>query len=229
MDIAIKEKARNLVNQGEIDEAERIILQYLKDHPKDTDAWLTLALAEMTPPFEDHRLIFKWMDSVLFYDPLNAYALLILSYVHTYMAGGIPEVIFHRLDMIEDEDSDTLSMIEMAKSWYYISKKDLKNAEKALRKSIKYCNQHQTNLTKLGNLLIDQGKLEEGVDLLSQGMRNVRCILTYLDNDEIDPLCIEGFLNESLRGIDISAPNYEFIKENFEKATKRLLDKNNDT
>ena len=217
MDEQLLKNVRVLVQEEKIDDAEKMILDYLDRNPKDSDAWIRLALVEMTPPYEDHRLIFEWMDKLLAYDPFNPYALLMLSYVHTYLFCGIPDDVYRRLCLAKNNDLEIMSMIELAKSWYFSSKNDWVNFEKSLRKSIEYCSFHQENLTSLGAFLLKKGEIEQGMKLIKHGMQNVKHICTSNDSCVTDPISMNDFLNEGFKGIFITQSNYETLEQLLER------------
>ncbi|WP_433709061.1 hypothetical protein [Paenibacillus illinoisensis] len=57
-DLTIQSIVSELVNQstGEsLDEAEKIIVEYLDRYPQDEDAWTRLALLQTLPPFGDYQ------------------------------------------------------------------------------------------------------------------------------------------------------------------------------
>jgi hypothetical protein len=178
-------------------QAEDLLLEYLKDHSKDTEAWLLLTMIECNPPLYDYDRIAQYTHHILSYDPSNAYASLFLSYADYYLHGQIKVDTYNKLCLAKDNDPEIMAMIEVAKARYFESN-DAEKCELALKKSIEYSSTQVTNFRMLGELYIKQGKLEKGKQLVEYGLSNDDKVVPA--NYEYDPVSIQGFFEEFFAG-----------------------------
>lgn len=209
MNNIILEEAKKIARQSRIvsreqkiehlEKAEKILINYLKDHPQDTQAWLLLIKIECNPPFDDYDRIVHYANHILSYDFSNAYALLFLSYADYNMMGNSDENLYSRLCMAHNDNAEIMSMIEIAKARYFETRDPVKY-EEALKKSIKYCPKYVENFFLLGNLYIQQGKKTEGNFLIEQGVKNITEAVTPETACNYDPTSIDEFLAEFFAG-----------------------------
>ncbi len=171
---------------------------YLKDHPQDTDIWIKLALAVYTSPFCDDTKAMECMNEILSYDPLNPYALIILTYMESHWSG-ITDTTFEKLCSVQVEDGEVMSMIEYIKSWYYLEHKNYELYQKTLEKSVALCQNHIANLIALGGLYTDQGRIEEGKKLTAIGTHNSQLKHAMRDNKYFDITDMNHFLEERIK------------------------------
>jgi len=145
-DVYIPEKIKNLIDK------------YLASNPEDTDIRLRLVMLEYTPGWEDPELLSKYLNEIFEYDPDNIYATLILAITQDIFWGEITDKVFEKLNNLSSEDPEILSMIELAKAWYYQCKNNNELSEKHLLNSIRYYNKHVKNYKSLAYLYTKQGK-----------------------------------------------------------------------
>jgi len=145
-DICILEMIKNLINE------------YLAKNPEDTDIRLRLVRLEFTPPWKDPELLSKYLNEIFKYDPDNIYATLILACTQDVFWGKITDAVFKKLNNLSSKDPEILSMIELAKAWYYKCKDNNELYEKHLLSSIRYCNDHVLNYADLAYVYAKKGK-----------------------------------------------------------------------
>lgn len=216
----ILEQARNIARQSQevplgqrekyLEQAEAILLEYLKDHMADTEAWLLLTKIECNSPLYDHDRITHYADHVLSYDPGNAYALLFLAYANYYLHGEVEADTYSKLCLAKNDDLEIMAMIELAKARYFESF-DKKKYEQALEKSVTYSNNQRINCSELGIIYLNQGKIKEGKVLIEQAIKNVKRIFPSEDT-KYDPTSIEDLLAEFYTGTTISDDAYATLK-----------------
>ena len=192
------------------EQVETILLEHLKTHAKDTDAWLLLTRIECNAPLYDYDRIAHYIGHVLSYDPTNAYALLFLAYADYYLHGQIDADTYTRLCLAKNDNSEIMAMIEVAKARYFESFNEKKYQE-ALEKSVHYSLKQRINCSNLGILYFNQGKIQEGKDLIQQALKNVKEVFPS-DNVTYDPTSIEGLLDEFYAGTIISEGAYAHLK-----------------
>jgi tetratricopeptide (TPR) repeat protein len=185
-----------------LEQAEEFLLNHLKDHPRDTQGWLALMMIEWTPPLEDFERIIKWAKNVLTYDPVNAYAFLVMAEAHWFF-GGITEEIYLQLDNAKHDDPNIMAMILVAKAKYLEYKDDRQDEyEKILKESIKYGPEQARNYRMLGKLYIKQGKVKEGEKLITKSTENQEMAeLLHPDTGEYDLTSLTEFLDEWYTGL----------------------------
>ena len=201
------------LNQREayLERAETILLEYLKDHMTDTDAWLLLTRIECNS--ESHDRITHYAGHVLSYDPTNAYALLFLAYADYYLHGEIEPDTFSKLCLAKNDDPEIMAMIELAKARYFYSF-DKKKYQEMLEKSVAYSSNQQKNCSELGIVYWNQGKKKEGLHLIKKGVANAKAS-DYWDSSEM-----ECWLNYYYKGTQVTQSQYDYLLSLCELDTK---------
>lgn len=195
-------EAKLIANKGTVDDleqAELILLDYLKINPQDTDAWLMLIMIEWTPPLEDSDRIIQWCHNILSYDPTNARGLLVLAEAYVAFRGGINQVIYKQLGSAQSDNPDFMAMIEVAKA-KYLTRIDETQYEKVLKRSIELGPLQARNYRMLGELYMQQGKFNEGEQFLKKAQEN-RVKSNSLNIYEYDVTSLIDFLNEFYTGL----------------------------
>src|SRR5436190_12343813 len=80
-----------------LEQMELLLMNYLKDHPQDTDMWLKLTMVEFTPPWEDYERIEKYITTILEYDENNVQSLLVLAYAQRAYREDVTDDLFLHL------------------------------------------------------------------------------------------------------------------------------------
>jgi len=189
-----------------------LIDEYLANNPEDTGVRLRLVMLEFTPPWENPELLVKYLNEIFKYDPDNIYAILILSYTEDVFWGGITDELFTKLDNLSSKDPEILSMIELAKAWYYEEKRNNELYEKYLLSSISYCNNHVRNYEALAYLYAKKGKKNQATKLARKALHNIKIVYTK-DYPRTDITDVEKFINEFFKSTHITKPNLESIYE----------------
>ena len=191
---------------------ETLIEEYLKDNPDDVEMLIILALTVDTVPLADCEKAVTILKKVLEIDPHNAYALIICAYIETHNMV-MSDDIFERLCAIHNDDPEIMSMIEFVKAWGHETYKDYENYEKSLLKSIELCKHHSRNYKSLGYLYIKRGRVYEGKELLKKALLNIKHIYSQNPENKHEIYDINEFLNERIKGIHVTEPNFEFLEE----------------
>src|SRR5690242_11578567 len=151
MQKTIVENAQKIAQMGgesNFEQAQNMLMEYLKSNMQDTQAWLLLVRIECNSPFDDYDRIVHYAEHILSYDPSNAYAALFLSYAEYYMRGSLDDNLGYKLNMAYNSDPEIKSMIELAKARHF-EYRDAIKYEQALQKSIEYCSTHVKNFRML--------------------------------------------------------------------------------
>jgi len=194
-----------------------LIDEYLTKNPEDTGIRLRLVMLEFTPPWEDSELLVKYLNKILEYDPDNIYTTLILAYTQDLFWGGITDKIFAKLNNLSSKNFEILSMIELAKAWYYEEKNNNEFYEKHLLNSIRYCNKHVRNYKALANFYAQNRKNNDSKKFAQKAIHNVQVIFNenyYSTNTtDTDITDVEDFINERFKGTHITDSNLKSIYE----------------
>ncbi len=214
LDIIIAEAKLGTLEK--IEKAQAILDDYLKNHPKDTDAWL-LAMRLEYSGAEDPEKIVEYANHVLSYDPSNPAALLFLSFADYFSFGSSNDELYSKLLNAKSSDPEMLAMLEVAKAYYW-EKRDLQKCIDALKKSIKYSPSQRINYCMLGQIYIrqkqDYKQILEGADLIKRGLGNVKKIATGEETDLLyDPTSISDFFAEFFSGTIIGFVEYAIFKK----------------
>jgi hypothetical protein len=196
-----------------IENAQGILLNYLKNNPKDTDAWLLLMRLEYSGT-EDPEKMAEYANQVLIYDSENPSALLFLSFTDYFACGSYEEALYSKLIKGKTNDPEMLAMLEVAKAYYW-EKRDLNKCIAALKKSIEYSQKQRINLCMLGEIYIqqrlDHKQTLEGAELIKRGLNNVKLIAD--EETPYDPTSISDFFAEFFAGTIIGIVEYEILKK----------------
>jgi len=194
-------------------EAEKILLDYLKEHKDDSDSWLLLARIEWNSPLEDPDRILEYLDSIFTRDPTHPYALLFLAQTYHTFLGGINDDIFTQLCHICSPDQEVMAMVEVAKARYFKHRDTIKYQE-ALECSVKYSRKQQINCSSLGILYCQQGDLKKGRALVKQAVENIKAV-----DAKWDEVSIEYWFNYYYKGTEISQWMYDDLLKLLEQAS----------
>jgi hypothetical protein len=200
---------RNIVP---LEEIKNLINEYLEKHPQDTDIRLRLVMLEYTPPWEDPEQLDKYLNDIFKYDPNNIYATLILADVENFFWGAITDSLFKKLSNLSSKDSETMSMIELAKAWYYEEKGNDKLYEKHLLNSIKYSDKHVKNYRALANFYAVKGEKSKARNFAQRAINNIKEIFTqgFSITDVTD---VEDFFNEFFKGTCTDKDNLNSLQK----------------
>ena len=184
--------------------AAELLEEYLKNHPQDTEAWLRLFMISMSDrlDLEDEMRAVAACKSILSYDAYNVRALLALSYVYCYYPyHKYEDVIVEKLFTVQTDNHEDMSLLEFARARYYEDKNNEVLQEKAVLKSVMYCDCFVFNYEMLGTLYARQGRFEEGMPLLKKALANIQTVVSGPCEDLTDRSDIESLLDEFFRGI----------------------------
>jgi len=185
--------------------------EYLTKNPQDTDVRLRLVMLEYTPGWEDPELLSKYLNEIFKYDPDNIYATLILACTQEIFWGEITDKVFEKLNNLSSKNPEILSMIELAKAWYYQCKNNDMLYEKHLLSSIRYCNKHVSNYRALAYFYAQKEKKNEIKKFARKALHNVQVV--YTRGSITDITDVEKFINEYFKGTHITQPNLNSIYE----------------
>lgn len=190
----------------------QLLKVYLKNDPNNIDLLLRLGVFVIFPGIADPYEAIDAFELALKIDKNNVIALLGIAYVNNYCLGGVNEKLFFRINSVDVVNNEELSMLKYVASWFYEIKNDNINQEKLLKESIFLCDSHVYNYVGLAKLYIKRNKKNEGIALAKKALSNIKNVYSenYSSNDPTD---YNEFINEGIKGIHITKPNLEFIKE----------------
>jgi len=191
---------------------EALIEKQLNQDPNNIELLLRLAVLEVDPPFADPAKSIALLEKVLTIDKNNAIAALLIAYVNYYCIAGIDEKLMSKLNSMHTDDSEINSMLKYVVSWFYMDR-DPKMEEQFLQKSINIYKGHVYNHVHLAKLYFKIGRNIEARDLIKKALKNIKKIYSKENDFEYDASDIYEFLNERIKGIYLTIPILESIKE----------------
>ena len=200
-----------------MEQMESLLMSYLEKHPQDTDMWLKLCMVEFNPPWEDYERLEKYTMSILAYDENNTQALLVLAYAQYIFRGGVSDDLLIRLQKCCDitTSKESLSMLYLAISWYYVSypRNDEKLYELALLKSLDYCSRHVHNYEDLGIFYLRKSREAEGKKMIEHALANVRKVYGTSNDYAHDVTDTVPFFDYYYTGIYTTLGNLDRMKK----------------
>ncbi|MEC0124143.1 tetratricopeptide repeat protein [Paenibacillus pabuli] len=215
-DLAIQNIVNGLVNQstGEsLEEAEKLILDYLNKFPQDVDAWARVVLLQTLPPFGDYQRAISLLDSAMEYNDNVSYFTILSSFFSEWFMGGMNDFQLENLIQLEKNSSDThtKAIILYLMAWHYESTNKNKFVT-LVDQSIKTCNYLVMNWVDLGNYYLQNGEMDKGKLLIQSGLANVKLIYKedtcYEDYESLDVI---RFINERITGVFMTEGRYNSI------------------
>ncbi|NUU77780.1 tetratricopeptide repeat protein [Paenibacillus xylanilyticus] len=215
-DLAIQNIVNGLVNQstGEsLEEAEKLILDYLNKFPQDVDAWARVVLLQTLPPFGDYQRAISLLDSAMEYHGNVSYFTILSSFFSEWFMGGMNDFQLENLMQLKKNSSDTQTkaIILYLMAWHYESTNKNKFVT-LVDQSIKTCNYLVMNWVDLGNYYLQNGEMDKGKLLIQSGLANVKLIYKeetcYEDYDSLDVI---RFINERITGVFMTEGRYNSI------------------
>ncbi|MFS0873070.1 MULTISPECIES: tetratricopeptide repeat protein [Paenibacillus] len=205
-----------LVNQstGEsLEEAEKLIINYLDKYPHDIDAWVRVAILQTLPPFGDYQRAALLLEEAIEYHGSVSPLTILLSFFSEWFLGGMNDRQLENVvnTMKNSSDPNTKAIIMYLMAWHYEST-DTNKYVNFLNESINTCNYLVMNLVDLGNYYLQNGEPDKGKRLIQNGLANVRLIYKedecYEDYDSLDVI---RFINERITGVFMTEDRYSSI------------------
>lgn len=228
----VLEKLNQLViayNEGNakekvLNEMELLLEGYLIKRPNDEDMLIRLALVEFTIPFADYGRAIYYLERVLSTNPNNIKALLMMAY-NQYVYYGIRTPLLHRLESFRTQNKEYQSLLWYAQSLYYLQPNfDPKHEKNALIQSLSYYQGFVWPNVHLGDCYEKLGNIEKSCAFFKSALKNVEVV--YKEDDIIDILSIDRFIDAYLKGTHQSPMNYDQIKMDAINCEKNYNDTN---
>jgi tetratricopeptide (TPR) repeat protein len=223
-----------LSNNDNEEDAERLLESYLEKNPNDIDMLMRHAVFVLYPPIYNETKSINSLTKILQIDPDNIDAILFLACITHYDFPDIRDEakILEMLSSIKTNDTEKLSMIELAKSWMYCSieednyiklngnlddfyktPENYIQYESALKKSIEFYPYHVLNYKHLAHLYNTCNRKRESIELLKTAIKNVATICQKNNCDERDWTSIQEYFDELVKGTPPSDSLYESLGE----------------
>ncbi|WP_433921500.1 tetratricopeptide repeat protein [Paenibacillus taichungensis] len=215
-DLSIQNIVNGLVNQSteeSMEEAEKLILDYLNKFPQDVDAWARVVLLQTLPPFGDYQRAISLLDSAMEYNDNVSYFTILSSFFSEWFMGGMNDFQLEKLMQLKKNSSDTQTkaIILYLMAWHYESTNKNKFVT-LVDESIKTCDYLVMNWVDLGNYYLQNGEMDKGKLLIQSGLANVKLIykedICYEDYDSLDVI---RFINERITGVFMTEGRYNSI------------------
>lgn len=212
VDEELQKQVTALVIEGEMETAERLLLDYVEQYPYDIVGWNRLIMLEALAPFEDYEQAADFARAALYYHQNNLlYFILILSFTPWYQ-GELDDELVEQAEVVQSEaDPEMASIISLLLADHYHSK-DKVQYEFLLKRSIEYYPYIVRNYTDLGNHYMRYGQKEVGKTLIKKGLSNVKFVYIDGKEDGHDELDIIRYINEMITGVFITEYGYRDLQ-----------------
>ncbi|ASA23041.1 hypothetical protein [Paenibacillus donghaensis] len=201
-----------VMNRDSLEEAENLMLDYLKINPYDADGWSRLVILETMSPIEDYERATEYLNTALTYHKDNSLFFVLKLFFIDWYLGGLDEILVNKaLDLKSVVNCETSSMLSYILAWHYKCK-DISKFESLLNESIQECSKHVSNYSDLGKHYLSKGDKELGKKMIREGVSNVKLIYGE-SNIDYDPLDIVRFINERITGVFITEVMYDSLKK----------------
>ncbi|MFK4342212.1 MULTISPECIES: hypothetical protein [unclassified Paenibacillus] len=204
--------AKIVIRRDSLEEAEKLMLDYVKVNPNDVDGWARLVILETLSPIEDYERATKYLNNALAFHKDNLLFFVLMLFFSDWYLGGLDEKLVRKaLELKSTVNFEVSSMLSYILAWHYKSM-DICRFDSLLNESIQECPKHVTNFTDLGKYYLGKGDKELGKMLIREGLSNVKLI--YKDsNINFDPLDIVRFVNERITGVFMTEDMYHSLNK----------------
>ena len=210
----LKRKITALVNEEKLEKAEALLIDYVQKNPDDLEGWNRLIMLETLDPMEDYEQAAQYAKEALtHHDDQPIYFVLILLFAHLHR-GELDHVLVEQAKgALNKADPEIASMISLLIAKYYKSRDSIQY-EAFLTKSIEDGPYFVGNYLELGDYYVAKGQRDLGKELIRKGLAQVQLIYkTEDDDEELDWLDIERYVNEMLTRVFIMEDSYNDFEE----------------
>ncbi len=201
-----------------IEEAEKLLLHYLRDNENDTTMWYHLAILELIPPLVDFESAINYLRRI-WKDTKDTKAIIYIAVIQDIHCV-ISNDIFDILQNIQTDDKQVLSMCYYCLGLYYIQIEDLKNASNSFLKSIELYPYFVHSYHQLGRIY-EKENIKLSKYYYTKAVENVKLISDEDISKEINEYCdwlsIEWFENETILGLYATEQKYNYLAKSLSK------------
>lgn len=210
----LKRQITELVSNRKLEKAEALLIDYVQKNPDDLEGWNRLIMLETLDPIEDYEQAAEYTKEALTHhndQPIYFVLILLFSRLHR---GELDHVLVEQAKgALNKADPEIASMISLLLASYY-ERKDSIQYEAFLKKSIEAYPYFVKNYLELGQYYLANRQRELGKELIRKGLAQVQLIYkTEDDDEELDWLDIDRYVNEMLTYVFITESSYNDFEE----------------
>lgn len=210
----LKRKITALVNEEKLEKAEALLIDYVHKNPDDLEGWNRLIILETLDPIEDYEQATEYTKEALtHHNDQPIYFVLILLFARL-QRGELDHVLVEQAKgALNKADPEIASMISLLLANYYRSRDSIQY-EAFLTKSIEDGPYFVGNYLELGDYYLEKGQRDLGKELIRKGLAQVQLVYkTEDDDEELDWLDIDRYVNEMLTRVFIMENSYNYFEE----------------
>lgn len=213
----LKRKITALVNEEKLEKlekAEALLIDYVHKNPDDLEGWNRLIILETLDPIEDYEQATEYTKEALtHHNDQPIYFVLILLFARLHR-GELDHVLVEQAKgALNKADPEIASMISLLLANYYRSRDSIQY-EAFLTKSIEDGPYFVGNYLELGDYYLEKGQRDLGKELIRKGLAQVQLVYkTEDDDEELDWLDIDRYVNEMLTRVFIMENSYNYFEE----------------
>lgn len=201
---------KEAIIENDVEAVEKILKMELENRPLDLQLWIKLSLTELQFPFEDYESALVCINEINKIANDNVDSLILETGINWHYLGFIGDDLYARLVKVNIKDIQKMAIIYYLQSLYFHSKRDLKNEEIVLKKSIKMCDKYVYPYKALGYITQIKSKSGDSKLYYQKAIDNVQKV--YHDDDFYDFTDINTYIAEFITGTSMSQVNYNNIK-----------------
>lgn len=190
------------------------MIDYVHKNPDDLEGWNRLIILETLDPIEDYEQATEYTKEALtHHNDQPIYFVLILLFARLHR-GELDHVLVEQAKgALNKADPEIASMISLLLANYYRSRDSIQY-EDFLTKSIEDGPYFVGNYLELGDYYLEKGQRDLGKELIRKGLAQVQLIYkTEDDDEELDWLDIDRYVNEMLTRVFIMENSYNYFEE----------------
>lgn len=211
VDTELQKKITALVAERKLETAERLLIDYVEQHPYDIDGWNRLIVLETFTPFEDYEQAADFAWAALDYHRNNLlYFVLILSFTPWYQGELGEELVEQAKEVQRGSDPEMAAIISLLLADH--CRHDKAQYESLLKQSIEEYPYIVRNYTDLGQYYLGYGQKELGKALIKEGLANVKFVYIEDVDDNHDDLDIIRYINEMITCVFITEVSYRELE-----------------
>lgn len=206
------DRLRELIIKDSSFEVEKLLEQQVKKYPEDIGLWLKLCMTRINSPIEDGERALECIETIHKLDNHNFYAYILEYDIFNVIFGFVEEKHYNKLVSFRTDHKEQLSIIKYLMAFYwYFTKRNISMTIEVLQESIRLNDKCVNNYNFLGDIYLENGNKEDGLQLKRKAVKNIQMI--YPDEYIYDFTSVDEYINEVITGIYVAKGRDKAILE----------------
>jgi tetratricopeptide (TPR) repeat protein len=210
IDLANRIISQPHTDSEKLEEAEKLLLDYLNSHENDILVWYKLAILELIPPLVDDRSAVSYLEIIWekTRDIKSIIYIAVIQDIHAVITDRIVDI----LQKYHTENKEILSMVYYCLGLYYMNKENFTYSNNYFLKAV-------TLYPNFVHAYKQLGMIHKKTDIVmsryyyQQAVEKVQIIYDESDKENTDHLSVEDFEYETILGIAATKYKYHYLVE----------------